>query len=122
MGKENVDPAVLAAIDRQDALGGINTNKLSVGTKATVKTNNSTYAIEFLGEGRCNVQGGKYFPEPTEVIFPGSNFGGSMLKIGWIGYKMHMEFFHKGRTIVTSPVRGAKIAGPDWEYEMEWPE
>ena len=45
-------------------------------------------------------------PAPTRVRIAGSNWGGSMLKAGFIGRGMHMEFRHpEHNTVVTSRVR-----------------
>lgn len=84
---------------------------------------NSTYTLDRIeGDRRVLIQGGKYFPEPKEAILIGSTFGGSMIKIGWIGYTMRMEIAFNNQIITTSPIKTAKIKGNSWEYQMDWPE
>jgi hypothetical protein len=56
------------------------------------------------------VQGGAYFAEPTETTVSGSTFGGRMLKKGWLGVGLSMEFYEHGRRTVTSPVQSLDVA------------
>ena len=72
-----------------------------------VRTENSVYRIIPLqaGDTRVLVQGGQFFPEPTEARFAGSSFGGSFLKMHWIGVGLRMEIYAAGQRIVTSQVR-----------------
>jgi len=46
----------------------------------------------------------KYLPPNTELRVNGSTFGGSMLKVGYLGVDMHMEFVALGKRITTSAV------------------
>jgi hypothetical protein len=76
-----------------------------------VRTCSSDYEI-FLFEpesGRALVVGGKYFAEPMEATVSGSTFGGSMLKMGWLGVGLRMELNVNGRRIVTSPVQELRV-------------
>ena len=72
-----------------------------------VRTYNSLYRIIPLQRGDCRVlvEGGQFFPEPTEAHFAGSTFGGSFLKMAWIGTGLHMEINANGQRIITSPVK-----------------
>ena len=76
-----------------------------------VRTENSLYRIIPLqaGDTRVLVQGGQFFPEPTEARFAGSSFGGSFLKMHWIGVGLRMEIYAAGQRIVTSEVRRIEI-------------
>lgn len=67
------------------------------------------------------VEGGK-ISKPSSANFSGSTFGGSMMKIGWIGYDMHMEFYLRDyrQRYRTTGVQAARVIGPGWEYDMEW--
>ena len=47
------------------------------------------------------VQGGKFFPERTRACLNGSTFGGSCLKIGWVGLGLHLEFHAGDQWIIT---------------------
>jgi hypothetical protein len=55
------------------------------------------------------VQGGRFFPDATPGRIDGSGFGGSFLKVGWIGIGLRMEIFADGQRIITSPVRDISL-------------
>lgn len=119
----NLVKEITDKLAKQEALGGIHVDKLSPGTRLEVRTRNTLYEIEVIENREIWVTGGKYFPTRTRAFLQGSTWGGSMIKIGWIGYEMSMEILHPSRTSYkTSFVRQAKIIAPDgsWEYEMEW--
>lgn len=102
---------------------GIDVHKLIAGTKILVVTKNNLYKLIKTAESKHVIaQGGKYLLEPEEVVFTGSTFGGSMLKIGWIGYGMLMEMFllNQNKKITTSPVKAARVIGNGWEYDLDW--
>jgi hypothetical protein len=63
-----------------------------------------------------------YCPQPVPVTITGSTWGGSMLKVRYIGRGMHLEFHHPEyhMPIVTSPIQEIRestcwptLAGPD---------
>lgn len=114
-----LDDRIINKIKEQEELQGIDVSKLPLGCQIVVRTNNNIYKIK-TGEDKVWVQGGKYFPEKTECIFNGSTFGGSMLKLNWIGHGMYMEFNFDNKLITTSSVREAKIIGDGWHYNMDW--
>lgn len=106
---------------------GIDLYKLPVGTRLEVQTRNSSYVLEKTGpDGEIVIQGGTYFTKPTTANFIGSTMGGSAIKVGWIGHRLHMEICwnrhdnNDHSRLLTSGVRSVKIFGPTWEYEMEW--
>ncbi len=100
---------------------GIDVNKLKIGTRIFVATKNSLY--KFLKEDADTlvVQGGK-LKKPTKVNFSGSTFGGSVIKVGWIGHQMYMEMYiiKSKKTFKTSQVVAARVVGDNWEYSMDW--
>lgn len=103
---------------------GINVHNLKPGTTVYAVTRNSLYKI-IKGDGDqydVSIQGGKHFPQPVRGNFSGSTFGGSMMKIGWIGYGMYMEIYVPScrKTYKTTPVKSARVVGEGWEYDMEW--
>ena len=51
------------------------------------------------------VQGGAFFPVHTRACLSGSSFGGSCLKLGWVGIGLHLEFYAGDQWIITSHVR-----------------
>lgn len=119
----NLDPEIVTKIKQQEELGGIIPEKLPIGSKILVETKNSVYEIEILEDKKIKISGGTHLMEPTEGYLTGSTWGGSMLKMGWIGYDMFMEFsFENRKPLVTSRVRSAKVVGPnsEWSYELEW--
>jgi hypothetical protein len=101
---------------------GVNVHKLKPGTLILARTRNSLYKIAKGDRDQYDViiQGGKYFLEPINANFSGSTFGGSMMKIGWIGYGMYMEIFVNGKKYKTTPVQAARVIGHGWEYDLEW--
>ena len=63
-----------------------------------VRTENSLYWITVWEPHRRAVwvQGGSFFPQTTRACLSGSSFGGSCLKMGWVGIGLHMEFHYDG--------------------------
>ena len=78
-------------------------------TTLIVRTRNSHYRIIVSRDTSAIVQGGQFFPDATPGRIDGSGFGGSFLKVGWIGIGLRMETFADGRRIITSPVRDISI-------------
>jgi hypothetical protein len=86
------------------ATPGLHLSEVEPLTTLLVRTRNSDYRITIASDGSTLVQGGRYFPEDTAATFEGASLGGSLLKVGWIGLGLRMEFRQEGRRIVTSPV------------------
>jgi hypothetical protein len=86
--------------------GGVEIAGLPALTRLDVQTHNTHYQIILLdpNESTAVVQGGRFFTHPSEVYLCGSSYGGTLLKMAWIGYGMRMEIMSEGRRIVTSPV------------------
>lgn len=98
---------------------GIDVHKLKPGTKIKVKTKASFYEFEVTDTpGRLMAQGGKYIVGCQEVRFIGSTYGGSMLRIGWIGQDMYMEYALPNKVITSSRIVSATVVGDDWEYTV----
>ena len=87
--------------------GGVGVDDLPVGAVLDVETANTRYRIENRGEGKVLISGHPDIcPAPVLVMFHGSIWGKAMLKAGFIGREMNMEFLHPTRGIVrTSRVR-----------------
>jgi len=123
-----IDPVLDAILEEQKQLKGIQVDKLPAGIKLNITTKNSLYNIETVKKNKVYIQGGTCkdgsirFPEKTLICFLGSNFGGSALKIGYIGYGLFMEFMIGKRHIITTSTRAAQIIAPDnsWSYHMDW--
>ena len=62
-----------------------------------VHTQNTCYEIVVLHGGSAYLSGHPlYCPQPVLVTIAGSTWGGSMLKVRFIGRGMHLEFRHPG--------------------------
>ena len=106
----NLTPEINAAIHESELMGGVFIKDLPVGKTLKVRTQNTVYFIDRVSEGPegLTIQGHpRYCPEPTKAYILGSNFGGSMIKIGFVGRGMYMEFSTENRrgTIVTSQIQ-----------------
>ena len=75
----------------------------------TIRTRNSVYRIMVTHATSVVIQGGHFFPDPVCARVNGSGFGGSLLKVGWIGIGLRVEIFAGDQRIVTSPVRDISI-------------
>ncbi len=89
----NLTDEVNNAIMESELNGGVDLSKLEIGKKVIVKTINTTYTVEKTEDRQYTIYGNtKYCPAPKPCYIPGSTFGGSMLKLDYIGVGMHMEF------------------------------
>lgn len=88
------------------AMPGIALESLAPFDTLRVRTLNSDYRIFLLdpGTGRALVEGG-CFPEPVDAIVNGSNFGGSTLKVGWVGIGLRLEMWADDKLVSTSPLQ-----------------
>jgi hypothetical protein len=98
----NLTPEVNAAICDSELSGGVWFNKLPVGSVVTVQTRNTLYTIERRKDGDYISGNERYCPVPVKTQIQGSTFGGSMIKLGWIGIGMHMEFWIAEHGTLTS--------------------
>jgi hypothetical protein len=117
----NLHPAILKNIEDSKKNGGIELDKLAPGTRIEAQTRNTLYKIVAKGDGTFDIQGGTYFPQCINARIAGSTWGGSMLKIKWLGIDMHMELYHpQDGKITTTAVRTLKVLAPDgsWEYTL----
>lgn len=92
-------------IVRSEIEGGVYLGNLDEGTALVVETENRHYRLEVRGN-RTLISGHPVFcPTPVPVSVRGSNWGGSMLKVDYIGRGMHLEFQHPDfKTITTSRI------------------
>jgi len=68
---------------------------LAEGSRLEVQTQHRWYTVVNCGDGWALISGHpKYCPQPARVRILGSNWGGSMLKLRFIGRSMHLEFQH----------------------------
>jgi hypothetical protein len=96
------------AVSRAEGVGLTDVEAL---TTLLVQTDNSVYQITILQPHRREVvvQGGAFFPDRTRACLSGSTFGGSCLKMGWVGIGLHLEFQVEDQWIITSHVRSIAV-------------
>ena len=72
----------------------------------SIRTVNHLYRIEVVEEDTALISGHPEFcPNPVEVRIHGSTWGGSMLRVRFVGRGMHLEFEHPvHKRIVTSRI------------------
>jgi len=88
--------------------GGVRVEDLVPGSWLQVKTQNTCYRILILLGAMALITGHPLFcPRPVLITIHGSTWGGSMLKVRFIGRGMHLEFHHPDYStpIVTSPIQ-----------------
>lgn len=82
-----------------------------------VRTKNTKYTLicengKIKGTGvRDNGAVSEYMPPDTEVRINGCTFGGSMLKMGYLGVGMHMEFVYGDKVVTTTSIQSLVIVG-----------
>lgn len=96
-----------AAIDSEIA-GGAWVEKLTVGKTLEVQTKHTKYKIERRPDGLYISGHPKYCPKPTLATIRGSTFGGSSIKMGFVGVGCYLEFAINGQTRVTSEIVDVK--------------
>ena len=90
---------------------GVGLGELEALSTLLIKTLNSLYRVIVLEPPRPRIliQGGRFFPELTEARLAGASFGGSLLKLAWLGCGLRMEVCSDGQRIVTSPVQSIEV-------------
>ena len=90
---------------------GIGLADLDPITTLLARTQNSRYQIVVVQprQKAVLVQGGPFFPQATRAVLSGSNFGGSLLKVAWVGIGLHMEFRAGDQWIITSRVQSITV-------------
>jgi hypothetical protein len=85
---------------------GLNVSRLEPLTRIEVRTRNSVYQMTVLHPNlwKVLVHGGRYFPTETIAYLCGSGYGGTLLKVAWIGVGLCCELSTEGLRVVTSPV------------------
>jgi hypothetical protein len=93
--------------------GGVYLDNLSEGVVLEIETQHHWYTIVTCARGQALIWGHpKFCPEPVPVRIEGSTWGGSMLKVRFIGRGMHLEFRHPTyRRIVTSRIVDIRARG-----------
>ena len=104
----NLGDEVNRNIVQSEIEGGVFLEGLPPDTVLQIRTQHHFYTALLLGEGAALISGHpQYCPQPVQVTIAGSTWGGSMLKVRFIGRGMHLEFHHPAYStpIVTSPIQ-----------------
>ena len=104
----NLSDEINCRIVRSEIEGGVFLKDLAPDTELHIHTRHHQYKVVFLGESHALISGHpEYCPEPVMVAIAGSSWGGSMLKLHFLGRGMHLEFHHpEYRTpIITSTIQ-----------------
>ncbi len=108
MPHPNLCDEVNRNIVQSEIEGGVFLEDLLPDTVLQIRTQHHFYTAQLLGEGAALISGHpQYCPQPVQVIIAGSTWGGSMLKLRFIGRGMQMEFHHPAysKPIITSPIQ-----------------
>ena len=104
----NLADEVNRSIIQSEIEGGVFLNDLPPSTILQIRTLNHCYTAVLLGGSEALLSGHPEFcPEPVQVAIQGSTWGGSMLKLQYVGRGMHLEFRHPryATPIVTSAIQ-----------------
>jgi hypothetical protein len=104
----NLSDEVNRNIVGSEVEGGVFLEDLPPSTVLRIYTQHRCYTAVMLGGSQALISGHpEYCPQPVPVAISGSTWGGSMLKMHFVGRGMHLEFHHpEYRTpIVTSLVQ-----------------
>lgn len=92
MPHPNLSKDINANLEQSEKDGGVWLKDLKIGDTVFVQTQNSMYRIVKTSDGYTIEGHPKYCPKPTEARINGSTWGGSMIKSGFLGGGMHLEF------------------------------
>lgn len=95
------------SIIESELQGGCRFDEWPEGKTLVVQTANTRYEIRKTGADTFIRGNARYCPEWTECTIIGSTFGGSMLKVNFVGRGMYLEVFLVGaqKTITTSCIK-----------------
>lgn len=108
MPHPNLCDEVNRNIVQSEIEGGVFLAGLPPDAVLQIRTQHHLYTAQLLGEGSALISGHPQFcPQPVQVTIAGSTWGGSMIKLRYIGRSMRLEFHHPGYStpIVTSPIQ-----------------
>jgi hypothetical protein len=102
----NLSDQINRQLVQSEIEGGVYLDDLAPGDVIEVETRNHAYKLVNHGFGQALISGHPEFcPQPVLVRVEGSNWGGSLLKVSFIGRGMCLEFRHpEYHTITTSPI------------------
>jgi hypothetical protein len=104
----NLADEVNRGIIQSEIEGGVFLHELPPSTVLQIQTMHHCYTAVLLGGSEALISGHPEFcPRPVQVAIAGSTWGGSMLKMQYVGRGMHLEFRHPEyhQPIVTSAIQ-----------------
>ena len=91
----NLSDRVNGNIVQSEIEGGALLDDLPAQTTLEIQTQHRWYTVVHCGDGQAWISGHPEFcPQPVLVRISGSTWGGSMLKLRYVGRGMHLEFQH----------------------------
>jgi hypothetical protein len=105
--------AVNRNIIQSEIEGGVFLNDLLPGMVLSIQTQSRVYELSFLHDNVALISGHpEICPEAVEVHIQGSTWGGSMIKMRFIGRGMCLEYIHPVlKRCRTSPIADIRIHG-----------
>ena len=88
----NLDEEIAKKIIQSEVEGGIKVENLPVGKTLKIVTQHHVYSLEHRTDGYYVSGHPEFCPDPERAVIAGSTFGGSMLKVGFVGRGMFLEF------------------------------
>ena len=91
-------------VEVMERVEGVELDRLEPMTTLHVWTWNSIYRVVVSEGSEVLVQGGSLFPAPTPAHIDGASTGHRLVRTGWIGLGLLMQFHVGQKRVVTSPV------------------
>ena len=90
---------------------GLHVASLNPLTRLAVTTRNTEYTITVVEpkDWKVMVRGGRFFPSERLAFLCGSGYGGTLLKVAWLGLGLCCELSTEGQRVVTSPVQNFQV-------------
>lgn len=90
---------------------GIHVGTLPPLTRLAMTTRNTEYRLTIVEprDWKVLVLGGRFFPTERLAFLCGSGYGGTLLKVAWIGVGLCCELATDGQRVVTSPVQHFQV-------------
>jgi hypothetical protein len=107
----NLSDVINLRISLSEKAGGVYLRDLDKGRLLQIQTQHRNYFVTRLNNGETLIWGHPvYCPNPVAVRIAGSTWGGSLLKLGFVGQGMQLEFRHPDYSgpITTSRIRAVR--------------
>src|SRR5215472_17397420 len=99
----NLSNEINRRIIQSEIEGGVQLRDLQPGAVLEVQTRQRTYTIVYQGDSEALISGHPvYCPDPVLVDIHGSTWGGRLIRRGYIGRGLHLEFGHPDYVQITT--------------------